>query len=68
MTTASLIAESLRHHETIETVRERLSAAQHVAKHYSPIRLPALAAAAARVAERRRVRRRLGDTVTSAAR
>jgi hypothetical protein len=66
MTTASLIAESLRHHETLEKARERLSAAPLVAQYYSAIRLPALAAAAARIAERRRVRRKLGDTITSA--
>ncbi|MGL5446054.1 MAG: hypothetical protein ACRDBL_01955 [Rhabdaerophilum sp.] len=67
MTTASLIAESLRHRETLENVRERLSAAPLVAQYYKAIRLPALAAAAARVSERRRVRRKLGETATSAA-
>jgi hypothetical protein len=65
MTTASLIAESLRHHESIENVRERLSAAPLVARYYPAIRLPALAAAAARIAERRRARRKLGETVSS---
>jgi hypothetical protein len=67
MTTASLIAESLRHRETIETVRERLSAAPVVAKYYNAIRLPALAAAASRVSERRRVRRKLGEAANAAA-
>jgi hypothetical protein len=66
MTTASLIAESLRHRETLETARERLSAAPLVAQHYKAIRLPALLAAAARVSERRRVRRSLGSVVAAA--
>lgn len=57
MPAASLFAESLRHHETIEKARERLSAAPLVAQYYQEIRLPALAAAAARVSERRKLRR-----------
>jgi hypothetical protein len=57
MSTVSLFAESLRHHETIEKARERLSAAPLVAQYYQEIRLPALAAAAARVSERRKMRR-----------
>ncbi len=58
MSTASLFAESLRKRETIPLTRERLAAAGHIAKHYRAIRLPALAAAANRVAERRRARER----------
>ena len=57
MSAASLLAESLRHRETIDLARQRLNAAAHVAQHYRAISLPALAAAAARVAERRRARR-----------
>lgn len=58
MSPASLFAESLRNRETIPMTRERLAAAGHIATHYRAIRLPALAAAATRIAERRRARER----------
>lgn len=61
---ASLFAESLRNRETIPLTRERLAAAGHIATHYRAIRLPALAAAASRVAERRRARERAKEIVT----
>lgn len=54
MTTVSLISESLRHRESIEALRERLSAAPLVAQYSEAIRLPALAAIAGRAAEPRR--------------
>jgi hypothetical protein len=57
MNTPSLIVEALRHRETVSAARERLEAQPHVAQHYRAIRLPALAAAAARISERRRGRR-----------
>ncbi|PPD15312.1 MAG: hypothetical protein CTY25_07105 [Methylobacterium sp.] len=56
MQPASLFAESLRNRETILLARERIAAAGHIASHYRAIRLPALAAAAHRIAERRRAR------------
>jgi hypothetical protein len=58
MPPASLFAESLRNRETIPLTRERLAVAGHIATHYRAICLPALAAAASRVAERRRARER----------
>jgi outer membrane protein TolC len=57
MNTPSLIVEALRNQETVAAARERLEAQPHVAQHYRAIRLPALAAAAARVSQRRRGRR-----------
>lgn len=54
MPPASLLAEALRHQETLTIARERLAAAAHVATHYRAIRLPALTATTARISAARK--------------
>ena len=54
MTPASLIAEAVRNQEPIQSTRDRVAAAAHVARHYRAIAMPALAAAAQRISNRRR--------------
>lgn len=63
----SVLAEAIRNNETIHSARERVSSAAHVMTHYRAIALPALAAAAQRVAKTRQHRRASampsGDTI-----
>lgn len=56
MNPASVLAEAIRRSETISNARERLAAADHVARHYRDIALPALAAATTRIAEMRKAK------------
>lgn len=56
MNPASVLAEAIRNSETVNHARERLAAAEHVARHYRAIALPALAAATLRIAEIRKAR------------
>lgn len=60
MNPASVLAEAIRNSETVTHARERLAAAEHVARHYRAIALPALAAATQRVADMRKGGRNQG--------
>lgn len=54
MMPASILAEAIRNQETVHVARERIESAPHVQANYRAIALPALAAAAKKVADKRR--------------
>lgn len=53
MKQVSVLAEAIRNRGTLEEAREHLAAQHHVAQYYRAIALPALAAAARQVSNRR---------------
>ncbi len=57
MNPASVLAEAIRNSETVVHARERIATAEHVARHYRAIALPALAAATLRIADIRKAGR-----------
>lgn len=59
----SILAEAIRNNETMQSARERVNAAAHVAAHYRAIALPALAAAAQRIAQRRKATLSFASTI-----